>query len=202
MLSQECPCTVAVCVFPGPLAPLSRAAPAQRLMHRALCGALLSASLLARASATVRRCPCHRAAWCPPLPALTPGRAGIDVSRLHRLHGACCARAAPRRCRQRQLQPRLTRISAWNAGIAGYNAGRLSAYGTLGGALPRYAAAEQAWVLTRAPTTKRRPELTWLLQPGLLRNHLHPRRMCVRWQRLASGRRMRACDAAQPLAPA
>jgi hypothetical protein len=89
----------------------ARAAPAQRLMHRALCGALLSASLLARASATVRRCPCHRAAWCPPLPALTPGRAGIDVSRLHRLHGACCARAAPRRCRQRQLQPRLTRIS-------------------------------------------------------------------------------------------
>ena len=64
--------------FPRSLAPLSRAIqrvldPVGRLMYRALCGALLSASLLARASATVRRCRAIALLPCPPLPALTRG---------------------------------------------------------------------------------------------------------------------------------
>ena len=52
-----------------------------------LGGALLSALLLARASAEVRSC--NRTLLLQPTaPALTRGRAGIDVPRLHRLDGA------------------------------------------------------------------------------------------------------------------
>jgi hypothetical protein len=64
-------------------------------MLYALGGALLAASLLARASATVRRQRIRfpRRRHAPTAPALTSGRAGIDVPRLHRLHGARCSRA-------------------------------------------------------------------------------------------------------------
>ena len=126
------------CLVPGACSTFARSIPRalpahRRPMHHALGAALLSASLLAHASATVRAT--HFARCYAAHQAATRGCAGFDVPWLRRDHGAHCGGdARGRRARSPTCTVATPPVQV-NAAAVGYSAGRVAAYNTLGGAL-------------------------------------------------------------------